>query len=116
MLRTSDEDPKLTVHWFGHHTETNVSKLSKATWQPCWLQPRNDVIYYKGGILHSEHTPYTNDNTGQEILESNIICHDIKLTKDWKMTADSARRCTIAIEQAIQDLPDSADGARFQRL
>ena len=95
MLRTSEEDPALTIHFHGRYSKAKLDDLSTCKWLPTWFQPRDGNIYHKGGILSSSHTAYTNNNTEEIIHESNIICHDLKLTKDWKLSADSARRCHI---------------------
>ena len=116
MLRTSEEDPALTVHWFGHIKPAKFDKMEKSLWRPTWFQPKDARIYYAAGILHSEHVPYTNVNTSTNVRESDVICWDLKLTKDWHMNIDSAHRCLIAINQVIQDLPDPGDGIKFRSL
>ena len=116
MLQTSEDDPVLTLHWWGNMNVIELDRVSKVKWYPCWFQPRNAKIYYKGGKEVGQHVAYTNLLTEETIHESDIICYDLKLKGNWTMRAESADRCLIAIDQVIQDLPDSGGGVNFNSL
>ena len=116
MTRTSTTNPEITVHWHGNKEHLPVESIGTFKCRPSWYQNTDKRNYYLEGRLSSTHSPYTSLITGECLHESNIICQDLKLTKGWHLTSDSARRCLVSIDQCIQDYDGDGDVTKFQIL
>ena len=122
MLETTEDNPSLTVHWHGSRDDLDVEDLAKKLIFPMWFMPNliNPKLYYLSGRQHSSHVQYDNRLTKEPVHQSDIICANLTMKKKTKqnsgekLTADSVRRCIIAIDQVIQALPENVDPAHFK--
>jgi hypothetical protein len=115
ITRSNEDNPNLVVHWCGHFKPVKVQDIAKCHWLTTWIQ-RDERIYYLKGRLHHDHVPYTNTHTAETVLQSNIICSNMKLNSKFQLQKESATRALIKIEQLIQDLPDDEDAVKFKNF
>jgi hypothetical protein len=85
ITRSNENNANLVVHWCGHFKPAKIENIFKCKWLTAWIQPRDEMIYYQRGRLHHDHMPYSNVHTAEIVLNSNIICSNMKLTKDFQL-------------------------------
>ena len=79
-------DGYIDFQWMGHYSKSD----DKATFQPGWVDVKDNKEYYSNSKLHKNHIMYTGESTGTFIRIENILLHGEKALKhNGKLTAEA---------------------------